>query len=118
MNEHTLPIFHCPRQVGSRPTLAGRSAAIGRTLTTQRPPTLAIARPESFSRALTAWESIARQLRNPDLELDAETFAGIWTAWQAAKRAGVTTCPVLAALLGLLQRQVLLIDAEAEGGAE
>lgn len=60
---------------------------------------------------LTRWHGLIAELRNPDLELDCETFAGIWREYTRLKARGVKFDEMLVALLTLLSRQVMLSEA-------
>lgn len=59
---------------------------------------------------LTRWNRLIADLRNPDLELDAETFAAIWHEYSRLKARGYQHDPMVTALLLMLHRQVMLTD--------
>lgn len=62
------------------------------------------------------WAALAARLRDPDLELDVDTFADVWRAYLFEKRRRPID-PLLVALLLMLQRQVMLTHDDVEGAA-
>ena len=63
------------------------------------------------SRDFDRWSALAAELARPDVELTADEFAAVWRVYVVEKRRGRVFDPMLVALLLVLSRQVLQLDA-------
>lgn len=79
-----------------------------------------LAPPEAHHRALSVhelrrrWHEQAREIQHPSFELTPEEFAPVLSTYKQLRAAGEMTCPMLDALMNVLERQT----ADTDDGLE
>ena len=63
---------------------------------------------------LQRWHAIAKMLSHPHVELTVEEFALVLATFRQLQHAGVEFDPVLAALIGIMERQAFMTGEDAE----